>query len=76
MSANWPCVPIDATWANRILEPRVNYLYRGYVIHAEDNSYTAYDQEGDEYGWGCTVYDILCVVNELVEGTPRRENRR
>lgn len=77
-------VAIDPAWADHATRPEimvtgVNYLYRGYVIRifAGEPGYSVYlpDREDfeDEDGWGATLFDAMAVINELVDGEPRRK---
>ncbi len=72
-----PIQPIDASWANRVLQRNTDYLYRGYVIRVAQGSYDVLDpqrdEDRDEDGWGATVWDAMCVINEIVDGSPRRK---
>lgn len=67
--------PIDASWANRVLDKRIDYLYRGYVIRVTEGGYDVLDpqreEDRDEDGWGATVYDAMVVINEIVDGCER-----
>lgn len=71
-------IPIDASWHSRVLDKKIDYLYRGYVIRVECDGYGVYDpskvDDQDECGWGCTVYDTMCVINEMVDGCERRKS--
>lgn len=74
-------IPIDATWHSRVLDKKIDYLYRGYVIRVAQGGYDVLDPQRTEAhveqlgedGWGATVYDAMLVINELVDGCERRK---
>lgn len=62
---------------NLPLELEEDYLYRGYIIRRDREGFNVYDPnkptEVADDGWGITLLDAMLVINEIVDGEPRRK---